>query len=175
MTNIVNFLNQLAWYYYILIFFVIQLVNVVLNTLKTIITAKGKKIPAAIINALTFGFYAIVVVLTAQYENLWITVGVTIVTNLIGVYGSIWVLDKLRKDKLWEITATVATKEQKTQMCCALFEKEIMYNVGEVHNIRALEYVFHIYCPTQKESAEVKKILTTYNAKYIVHEENVKL
>lgn len=164
---------NLGIWWYVLFYLAIQLVNVVLNTLKTIITAGGKRVPASIINALTFGFYTIVVALTADISNLWVNIGVTIFANLVGVYFSIMVLDKLRKDKLWEITATANYKttqhiEEELQV------NEISYNVLKIYS-KDDEYVFHIYCPTHKESAVVKEILKFHKAKYIVHEENAQL
>lgn len=162
---------NLGIWWYILFYLMIQLVNVVLNTLKTIITSKASKIPAAIINALTFGFYTIVVALTANISNLWVNIGITIVANLVGVYFSIMVLDKLRKDKLWEITATLPSLSSYIEF--ELQENNISYNIMQTCGKK--EYVLHIYCPTQKESAKVKEILQKYKAKYIVHEENAKL
>jgi hypothetical protein len=92
---------------YIILFFVCQLINVALNTAKTIIMHKEEKVSSSLINAITFGFYAIIVVMTASALPLWITIVITIITNLIGVYLSMWILEKFKKDSLWEITATV--------------------------------------------------------------------
>ena len=44
-----------------IIFFICSLINVMLSTLKTILTVKASKGVATIINAITYGFYAIVV------------------------------------------------------------------------------------------------------------------
>ena len=98
---------------YIILFFVCQLINVALNTAKTIIMHKEEKISSSLINAITFGFYAIIVVMTASALPLWITIVITIITNLIGVYLSMWILEKFKKDKLWEITATIDKEESK--------------------------------------------------------------
>lgn len=165
---------SLGIWWYVLFYLAIQLINVVLNTLKTIITSRGKKIPASIINALTFGFYTIVIALTADVSNLWVNMAVTIVANLVGVYFSIAVLDKLRKDKLWEVTATAVGKDA-CEIEDALLVGNIAYNKQYTMKLGANEQVFHIYCPTQKESQIVKKILVDNNAKYIVHEENAQL
>lgn len=163
---------NLGLWWYVIFYLCVQLVNVVLNTLKTIITSRASKVPAAIINALTFGFYTIVVALTADMSNLWVNIIITVVANLIGVYFSIAVLDKLRKDKLWEITAT-AQGENAVCINDRLYNANISFNRSATTKLD--EYVFHIYCPTQKESAIVKQILVDNNAKYIVHEENAKL
>ena len=100
----------------IIIFTICQFINVALNTIKTIIMHKEEKISSSIINAITYGFYAIIVVMTATALPLWQTVVITIITNLIGVYMSMWLLEKLKKDSLWEIVATVKTKVNLTRI-----------------------------------------------------------
>lgn len=161
----------LGWY--IVLFVICQLINVALNTAKTIIMHKEEKISSSIINAITYGFYAIIVVMTASALSLWITIIITALTNLIGVYGSMWLLDRFKKDSLWEITATV-----KTEMDCDYVEhylekEEIAYNNMALLNNRG--YVYHIYSKNQKESIYIKKVLDGIGAKYIVHEEKVRL
>ena len=155
----------------IIIFTICQFINVALNTIKTIIMHKEEKISSAIINAVTYGFYAIIVVMTATALPLWQTVVITIITNLIGVYMSMWLLEKFKKDSLWEIVATV--KEEDTfYLADELNILEIGYN--DIKTSQG-ESVFHIYSKSQKESAEIKERLDFYGAKYIVHEERVKL
>ena len=164
---------SLGWY--IVVFIICQLINVALNTIKTIIMHKEEKVSSSIINAITYGFYAIIVVMTASALDLWITILITAITNLIGVYGSMWVLEKLKKDSLWEIVATVDNTNNYnahfviTRLKCA----NISYNYVETN--KEDEYIFHIYSKNQKESQLIKEILEQGNAKYIVHEERVKL
>ena len=163
--------------WYIVVFTVCQLINVALNTAKTIIMHKEEKISSSIINAVTYGFYAIIVVMTASALPLWITIVITGITNLIGVYGSMWLLDRFKKDSLWEIVATVQNTEKVdyTQFINMVLEQEhISYNYIETN--KQGEYVYHIYSENQKQSAIVKKVLSGgTNAKYIVHEEKVRL
>ena len=85
----------------IIIFTVCSLVNVILSTMKTILTVRSTKVVASIINAVTYGFYAIVVKQLASLD-LTVTVIVTIATNLVGVYLSMWLMDKMKKDCLWK-------------------------------------------------------------------------
>ena len=81
----------------IIIFTVCSLVNVILSTMKTILTVRSTKVVASVVNAVTYGFYAIVVKQLASLD-LTVTVIVTIATNLIGVYLSMWLMDKMKKD-----------------------------------------------------------------------------
>lgn len=164
----------LGWY--IVLFVICQLVNVALNTVKTIIMHREEKISSSIINAITYGFYAIIVVMTASALPLWITIVISALTNLIGVYGSMWVLERFKKDKLWEIVATV-------QESVEMDRKEYLNGVLSINNIsfnyvatnKQGEYVYHIYSKNQCESVLIKSFLYNVHANYIVHEEKVKL
>lgn len=159
---------------YIIVFFICQLINVALNTIKTIIMHKEQKISSSLINAITYGFYTIIVVMTASALPLLITIIITIVTNLIGVYTSMLVLEKLKKDSLWEIVATV--KYNKTRLGCMAFElnqHKIKFNMVDTWD--KSETIFHIYSENQKQSVIIKNLLDKYGAKYIVHQESVRL
>lgn len=158
---------------YIIAFFICQLINVALNTIKTIIMHKEEKISSSIINALTYGFYAIIVVMTASALPLWITIVITVVTNLIGVYASMLILEKLKKDSLWEIVATVDGNAKIRQLTTALGNELIPFNMVSTYN--GGEMIFHIYSENQKDSKYIKQELDKVNAKYIVHEERMKL
>ena len=163
---------SLGWY--IVLFFVCQFINVALNTIKTIVMHKEEKVSSSLINAITYGFYAIIVVMTASALDLWITIVITIITNLIGVYVSMLVLEKLKKDSLWEIVATLKfDKEKIARFAESLTDIGVSFNM--VDNWNKSETILHIYSKTQSESAKIKTLLDLYGAKYIVHEEKVKL
>lgn len=164
---------SLGLWWYIIFYLGVQLVNVILNTFKTIITARGSMIPAAAINALTFGFYTIVVALTANISNLWINVAITIFANFVGVCFSIWLLNKLQKDKLWEIVATVNNdNDNNYKVANSLYNEIIPYTMAKDNKNHT---IFYIYSANQKESIKIEKILIKYDAKYICRniEDNV--
>lgn len=175
----------------IILFIVLQLVNVVLQTLKSIITVKGTATQSALMNALAYGVYTVIVVFTAgeftgnYLIDLGIKIAVTMGTNLIGVYISAWILKRFKKDKLWKVESTIvmphipniAYIDRKQRFITELKSMIKQYNLS-YHYIeleRQGEFLFSFYCKTQKESHNLKKILNTYNAKYIVQEESVKL
>ena len=161
---------------YIVLFFVCQLVNVALNTAKSIIMHKEEKISSTLINAITYGFYTIIVVMTASELPLWITIVITVITNIIGVYVSMLILEKFKKDSLWEIVATVNMDESiyyPSILEKDLEEKQVAYNIIETK--RQGEYVFHIYSSDKKETAYIKECLVNVKAKYMVHKEQVKM
>lgn len=162
---------NLSIWQFVGLYLVLQVIYVILNTITNITKIKCGKMIASITSAICYGFYVIVVVATASNQPLWVKMVLTAITNLIGVYFGMAIMEKLKKDKLWEITATI--KGNKELLEQKLAENDISYNTACTSRIN--EYIFHIYSKSQKESALVKKWLVKYNAKYIVHEENVKL
>lgn len=147
----------------IITFFFCSLVNVMLSTCKTVLTIKASKVTATFINACTYGFYAIVVKQLANIDLVY-TVVVTILTNIIGVYVSLWLMEKFTKDRLWKIELTVPT----------IYKNEIDFCLQSIpHNYIELSEkhtIFSFYCATQKESARVKEAIKEYDAKYFVTE-----
>lgn len=150
----------------IIIFSVCSLINVMLNTIKTIIMYKNEKWLSAIINAITFGFYVVCVVLMAGDMALWLKVVLTAGTNVIGVLASMEILERLRKDKLWEVRATVRANAA-VNVDMALQGANIPFTCVSCNDDHI---VFNIYCATQKDSAAVREILRLYDAKYFVSE-----
>jgi hypothetical protein len=68
----------------IAIFFGLQLINVILSTIRSIVTVKASKHTAAFINAISYTFYnGIVKLLTGQ--EMWVILSTTFITNIIGI------------------------------------------------------------------------------------------
>lgn len=152
---------ELLW-----LFIVLNVLNVIIQTVKSIATIKCGKWMASVVNAVAYGLYTIVVVYTVCDLNLWLKVGVVAVANLIGVFFVKLFEEKARKDKLWKVEATV-TPSDVGDVQLELDKLNISHNCFRTSG----EYrVFNIFCPTQKESMQVKIILDKYNAKYFVSE-----
>ena len=151
------------------LFIVLNVLNVVIQTVKSIATIKCGKWSAAAINAIAYGLYTIVVVYTVCDLNLWLKVAVVAIANLVGVYVVKLCEEKARKDKLWKVEATIHSQgiqPQYDDCIIALKDSEVPFNY-----IDANKYIIiNCYCATQKESLRVKEILNKYNAKYFVSE-----
>ena len=89
------------------IFVVLNVLNVIIQTVKSICTIKCGKVGAALINALAYGLYTIVLVYMSCELDLWTKAIVVALCNLIGVYVVKLIEEKMRKDKLWKIELTV--------------------------------------------------------------------
>ena len=149
----------------ILMFALCTAVNVILSTIKSILTVNGGKLSASFINALTYGFYSYVIVLTsADGMPIWLKMAITAVCNFIGVYLVKWIEEKARKDKLWKVELTVPTKYTNT---IDFDLHDVPHSYIELSDKHTL---FNFYCATQKESAKVKAIANQYEAKYFVAE-----
>lgn len=149
----------------ILLFALCTAVNVILSTIKSILTVKGGKISASLINAITYGFYSYVIVLTsADGMPIWLKMAITAVCNFIGVYLVKLIEEKARKDRLWKVELTVPTKYTNT---IDFDLHDVPHSYIELSDKHTL---FNFYCATQKESAKVKAIANQYEAKYFVAE-----
>ena len=148
----------------IVLFIVMNILNVVIQTIKSIATIKCGKMGAAIVNALAYGLYTYIVVLTmCDLPLLWkclIVAG----CNFIGVWVVKFFEEKARKDKLWKIEATIPTR----------FIEPIDFLLGNIpHSYIVLSdkhTLFNFYCDTQEQSRKVKHICDQYGAKYFASE-----
>lgn len=147
-----------------IIFVILNVANVIIQTVKSIATIKCGKLAAALVNAVAYGLYTVVVVYTVCELPLWVKVLVVAVANLIGVYVVKLCEEKSRKDKLWKVEATV----KDTAVYDELTENNISCNC--FHTNRNGEYIINCYCPTQVDSTVVKTILDKHKAKYFVSE-----
>lgn len=163
MSNIEIINNQ------ILFFAIITLINVVLSTAKSILTVKATREIAALINAISYGFYAMVVkqMTTVDIE---IVVIVTVLANLIGVYFSMWMLDKFRKDLFWKITIipeTVSFPNIRKE----LVENKLGFNEYEVNTKYGNQTALDVFSESQESSKKIKEILNRNgNVKYHISE-----
>lgn len=151
----------------LMLFIVMSIVNVIIQTVKSIATIKCGKLSASIINAVAYGLYTYVIVLTAN-DNIDLLAKCFIVAgcNFVGVYVVKFFEEKARKDKLWKVEATVPAS-MVDPLHNALRDCGIAHNyiegVGQYT-------IFNIYCPTQADSIDVREVLESKNAKYFVSE-----
>ena len=141
----------------IIIFFITTLVNVMLSTIKSILTVKASRKVAALINAIAYGFYAVVVKQMTTVSTRTVVI-VTVLCNLIGVYFSMWLLEKFKKDVLWKIT--VIPKIDATDALKAkLIENGLGFNFYPINTKYGSQIGFDIFSATQEESKIIKDIL----------------
>ena len=151
----------------LLSYIVFNVLNVIIQTVKSIVTIKCNKWVASVVNAVAYGLYTYIVVLAASDLDLWFKIIVTAAANLVGVFVVKWAEEKKRKDKLWKVEVTVPSK----------WTKAVHFDLKDVPHsyIENLgKYtLFNFYCATQKEGAKVKAIVEQYEAKYFASESKI--
>lgn len=159
---------------FLILFAICTMVNVILNTLKSLLTIKGGKVAASLINAVTFGFYTYIVVLTADdnLSTMWKII-ITAACNLIGVYIVKLLEEKMNKERLWKIEATFKcdTDEQAYEL------KKIFVAAGLPCNylLAGEDVIFNFYCYNHAQTETAHKYIKQYNGKCFVSEERLRL
>ena len=151
------------------LFVVMNVVNVVIQTIKSIATIKCGKMAAAVVNALAYGLYTYIVVLTMCDLPLLAKCLVVAGANFVGVWVVKFLEEKARKGRLWKVEATIPNQglfAENDDCLIELRNANIPMNYIDIN-----KYILvNCYCATQAESKVVKEILNKYNAKYFVSE-----
>ena len=150
----------------LVIFVVLNIVNVIVQTVKSLCTVKSGKGVAALVNAFAYGLYTIVTVYMLCELDLWLKAVIVALCNLVGVYVVKLIEEKARKDKLWKVEMTVLSIKT-DKLINTLTDLNIPFNFIEGVGKYT---IFNIYCATQQQSTTVKGIGLEYNAKFFVTE-----
>lgn len=151
--------ENLLWQYIIF-----TVLNVIIQTAKSVMTIKCNKYVASIANAIAYGFYTYIIVLTLCDLPMLEKCIITALANLVGVFVVKWVEEKAEKEKLWKIELTVPTAEVDA------IDEELAEVPHSYILLSDKHTVFNFYCSTQKDSARVKEIANRHNAKYFICE-----
>lgn len=152
----------------IISYVVFNILNVVIQTVKSIVTIKCNKWVAAVVNAVAYGLYTYIIVLTNADIDLWFKIIVVALANLVGVFIVKWIEEKKRKEMLWKVEFTVKSEvlqDVKTLLTLA----KVPHSYIEIGK----NTIINAYCATGKESESVKEIIKKYNAKYFVSETKI--
>ena len=150
----------------LIVFIVMNVLNVVIQTIKSICTIKCGKAVAAVVNAVAYGLYTYIVVLTMCDLPLLAKCLIVAGCNFVGVFVVKLFEEKARKDKLWKVEATVH-RENVAAISTYLEENKIPYNCFKTSGDCD---IFNIFCKYQEESRLVKIVLDRHFAKYFVSE-----
>lgn len=149
-------------------FVILNIVNVIIQTIKSLATVKCGKGMAAITNAVAYGLYTVVVVYMVCELPLWLKVVVVGACNLVGVFVVKWFEEKAQKDKLWKVEMTVGDTSR-LRLSAELEKAGISFNFTLCHKWA----LFNCYCSTKEESHKVREIGKKYKAKFFAAEGKV--
>lgn len=145
-------------------YIIFSIINVIIQTTKSIVTIKCNKYIAASANAIAYGIYTYIIMLTLCDLPVLTKCIITAVINLVGVFIVKSIEEKIEADKLWKIELTVPTSN--TQII-----DEILSSIPHSYiKLSEKHTIFNFYCATQTESSKVKTIANQYNAKYFICE-----
>ena len=144
-------------------YIVFNVLNVIIQTVKSIVTIKCNKYVASIVNAVAYGLYTYIIVLTNADIDLWFKIIVVALANLIGVFVVKWIEEKNEKEKLYKIEATITDLKCYQQLHDLEIPCNCLHTTGKW-------YIVNCFCETKEQTKKAKKILEIYNAKYFVSE-----
>lgn len=155
----------------ILIFAIATIVNVTLSTIRSLCTIKCGKWLSALSNAVCYGFYPLIVMLTAKGTvDIIVNMIITAVANFVCVWLIKYVEEKAKKDKLWKVE--IALEKDYTSTIHHYLEK-----IGIPHNyIEVGSWVmFNCYCATQDETKTITQLAKTYKGKISAYESQLNI
>lgn len=148
-----------------IIFVILNVLNVIIQTVKSLVTVKCGKWAAALVNAVAYGLYTVVLVYMNCDMPLWEKVIVVGGANLVGVFVVKYFEEKGRKDRLWKIEFSVNSgylNDVKNEIEI----NEISYN----YNNYGKKVTFTTFAEAQEQTQIIHNIVKKYNAKYFITE-----
>lgn len=151
----------------IILFTVLTVVNVVIQTVKSLCTVRCSTFTSACVNALAYGLYVYVIFFTtSEGMALWAKASITAIANFFGVYAANIIFEKLfSKTVRWKIEVSIPN--------------ELLRQFEGYLNEREFEWCFcgwgngwtnyAVFCPDKNASVALREILPM-EAKYNIVE-----
>ena len=150
----------------ILIFAIATIINVTLSTVRAITTIKCGKWASATMNALCYGFYPLIVMLTAKDTVvIWVNMLITALANFVCVWLIKYVEEKARKDKMWLVKMTIP-KINAERVKGDLNNANIPYSWIDIEKY----VIFDTYCNSQEDTVNATTICKIANGKMFATE-----
>lgn len=163
MTTIIT--SYLFWQFVILNF-----INVLINTARSLTTVKGGKWIASVMNALCYGYYTVIIVITATYDiPLPLKIIAVAIVNFIGVFCIKLGEEKIQKEKTWIFNATAKVNAEKFADVIYMLS---IANIKFVYNtiIKNELYTLQVFSYSIEDSKNITKILDINGIKYCATE-----
>ena len=159
--------NESNWWILIVAFTAAQFINVLLSTIRSVVLIKGSRKTAVVFNAISYTIGALVTGLIAGVvKNVPLICLVTAATNLTGTWVGLLIIDKVRKDQLWRISATVKSS-QFQDLVNDLHRNEVDFITYETQWTERTP--IDVFSKSKEESNLIKNIFKKYNVKYTIN------
>ena len=158
---------------FFILFFVATSVNVILSTMRSLITIKGTKLSAAIINSITYGFYTYIIILTSGDGISTVAkMCITAFCNFICVYLVKWIDEKRTPEKMWKIEIAIPCADDfKNTYLHKMMETE--FDIPNNYNTLGSWTIFNCYCDTRKKTDFVINLCKENNGKMSAYESKI--
>lgn len=151
----------------ILLFTALTVVNVILQTIKSLCTVRCPSIVSASVNAIAYGLYTFVIFFTtADGMPLWMKAAITAAANFFGVYVANYLFDKIfTKVIRWKVEVSVPNKEA-IDFQFSLDEHKFEYYIC---GFSSTWKAYAIFCADKQQSEKLKALMPP-EAKYNIVE-----
>lgn len=157
----------------IFLFTICTIVNVLLSTCRSLLTVKGGKLAAALMNCITYGFYTYVIVLTSSdILSTEMKVIITAAANFVCVYLVKFIEEKISHNKLWIFNATVKNPKSVENLIDTLKAARIKLIYNEVAENKL--YTLQAFANNPKESEVIIALFKKNDLKYYAVESAVR-
>ena len=151
----------------ILLFVTLTIINVILQTFKSLCTVRCSTFVSACVNAIAYGLYTFVIFYTtADGMSLMLKAAITAIANFFGVYVANAIFEKCFSRTIrWKVDVSVPD-EDRDNFEDALQEKKLEYCYSGWYKGWTQ---FSVFCPDKVSSACLKSVLPS-RAKYNISE-----
>ena len=156
-------------------FVALNFINVLVNTTRSLITVKGGKWMAALSNAICYGYYTIIIYITATYDIplLYKCIAVAIV-NFIGVLTIKYCEEKMQKEREWIFLATAKTMKNDIKIGNIYSHLDSMgIKCVYIPVVENELYTLQVFSNSKKESDTITALFNQYNIKYSAIERKI--
>lgn len=151
----------------LLVFILLNVLNVVLQTVKSLVTNKGGKFSAAITSAIAYSLYTVVLVYMQCDLTTFAKAAIVGGCNLVGVYVVKSLEEKrYRKKAVWKIEYTIEQCQAEKLLKILQTRFDSQFNFSPVGKW----YVINLFATEKKQLQEYKKIIALFGGKYIITE-----
>lgn len=156
----------------LLLFIIVNVINVILQTVKSICTVKCGKMVAAFVNALAYGLYTFVIIFTTiDGISMWTKACIVAAANFCGVYVVKAIEEKLNKERLWKLEATFHNSYDGF-----IDDVKTAFDGWDIPNnyIEIGPYViFNCYCYTSEQTNHARMVVSDLGGKLFVSESKI--
>lgn len=151
----------------ILLFTILTIVNVIIQTIKTLCTVRCSTFVSACINAIAYGLYTFVIFYTtADGMSLPLKAAITAIANFFGVFVANNLFNRVfAKEIRWKVEVSVPAKDANSFRNALIINRLDYYDAGSFKDWETIA----VFCPDKSASRTLKHLLPPYS-KYNISE-----